>query len=659
MPRRSGPSPQSTTASPFRAGFHTGPWFWALVFLLTLIAYWPAVSADFIWDDNRHVTRPELQSLAGLGRIWFEIGATQQYYPVLHSAFWLEHQLWGDAPLGYHLLNILLHATAACLFAVVLRRLAVPGATLAALLFALHPVCVESVAWVSEQKNTLSTVFYLGAALSYLKFNDRRLWSQYLLATVLFIFALLTKTVTATLPAALLVIFWWKEGQLRWRRDILPLLPWLVVGAAAGLFTAHFEKTMIGAQGEAFVLGVFERFLLAGQIFWFYLGKLLWPANLTFIYPRWIIDAPSASQWVYLLAAISLITFAVFAVNTRAWGRSLLAALLLFGGTLFPVLGFFNVYPFIFSYVADHFQYLASLAIFALVSAALVRGFTTFQRPVFLTSSILLLIVLAVLTRRQSGMYQNEFTLYETTLARNPAAWMAHNNLALALTRDGRVEEAVRHLEAVLKVRPNYPQAESNLGDNLTRLGRAREAIPHLERAVQLQPDFANAHNNLGSALAAENRLAEAIQSFEAALRHNPDLGVAHRNLGFAIASSGRNADAIPNFERAALLDPSDSQAQLGLGIALALTDRFDEASAHFKRAIQLSPTSTDAYLTYARALAQHGESENAVLQLRAVLEIAPDLADAHVGLAVALRQLGRVQEAQYHLRQAEQLAPR
>ena len=222
----------------------------AAILLMVVVAYLPAIRGGFIWDDDAHVTKPELQSLHGLWRIWSEVGATQQYYPVLHSAFWLEHRVWGDTAAGYHLLNVLLHATAACLFVAVLRRLAVPGAWLAGMIFALHPVCVESVAWISEQKNTLSAVFYLAGALAYLRWKDSadgpssrgesRRWSawsgQYWLATGLFVLALLTKSVTATLPAALLVMFWWRRGRLSWRDDVVPLLPWFVMGVTAGLF---------------------------------------------------------------------------------------------------------------------------------------------------------------------------------------------------------------------------------------------------------------------------------------------------------------------------------------------------------------------------------------------------------------------------------------
>ena len=340
--------------------------FAAALVLAVLFVYQPAWHGGFIWDDDAHVTRPELRSWHGLYRIWFDLGATQQYYPLLHSAFWLEHKLWGDATLGYHLVNILLHATAAVLVALILRRLAIPGAYLAAAIFALHPVQVESVAWITELKNTLSAVFYLGAMLVYLRFDQTRKTPLYWWALGLFVLGLLSKTVTATLPAALLVIFWWRQGRLSWRRDVVPLLPFFGLGAAAGVLTAWVERKLIGAEGAAFELTIIERCLIAGRAIWFYLGKLVWPAELIFIYPRWHVS--QAIWWQYLFPAAALLLLAVLWGLRRRW-RGPLAGLLFFVGTLLPVLGFCNVYPFIYSFVADHFQYLASLGMITLASA--------------------------------------------------------------------------------------------------------------------------------------------------------------------------------------------------------------------------------------------------------------------------------------------------
>ncbi len=359
-------------------------WTAVLIVGLTLVAYWPALQGKPLWDDDAHLTKPELQSISGLGRIWTDPHATQQYYPLLHSAFWFEHAAFGDATLGYHLANVLLHATDAILLVLILTRLGIPGAPLAGLLFAVHPVCVESVAWISEQKNTLSLAFYLLSALAYLKFDalrGRRQASRYYaLALVLFVFALLAKTVTATLPAALLVVFWWQRGRLGWKRDVLPLVPWFALAAVCGAVTAVVERKLIGAEGAQFDLTLVERCLLAGRVVWFYLGKLVWPADLAFIYRRWNVGA-DAGAWTLALAAAALLTAALWLVRGRSRGP--LAAWLFFVGSLFPALGFFNVYPFVFSFVADHFQYLACIGILTGASAgaatALARAPRRFQ----------------------------------------------------------------------------------------------------------------------------------------------------------------------------------------------------------------------------------------------------------------------------------------
>jgi hypothetical protein len=355
------------------------PWVLALLVAGILVAYQPSINGGLLWDDDAHITRPELQSLGGLYRIWFELGATQQYYPLLHSAFWLEHKLWGDAVVGYHLANILEHSLAVVLVYLILQRLEVPGALLAAGIFGLHPVMVESVAWISEQKNTLSAVFYLSAMLAYLKRGSGKAVGggapsefgrdkYYWLSLFLFVLGLLTKTVTATLPAALLVIFWWQRGTLSWRRDVLPLVPFFALGAVAGIATAWVERRLIGAEGVEFDLSLIDRGLLAGRVILFYLSKLFWPGNLMFIYPHWSIDADQWWLWVFPIATLT-VTAVLWAVRKR-W-RGPLAGWMFFCGTLFPVLGFLNVYPFRYSYVADHFQYLASLGIIVPVAAAL------------------------------------------------------------------------------------------------------------------------------------------------------------------------------------------------------------------------------------------------------------------------------------------------
>ena len=505
---------------------------------VTLIAYLPALDGEFLWDDAAHVTRPGLRSLEGLWSIWFQLGATQQYYPLLYSAFWIEHRLWGNAVTGYHLVNVVFHATAAFLVVMIVRRLSLPGAWLAGCVFALHPVCVEAVAWISEQKTTLSAVFYLGSALAYLHFDETRRRSRYWLALGLFVLALLTKTVTATLPAALLVVLWWRRGRIEWKRDILPLLGWLSLGAAAGLVTAWVEETYVGAEGADYTLSVAQRLLLAGRAICFYAAKLAWPANLTFTYPRWIIDP--WQWWQYLFPGGVVLVLAVLCLLARRH-RGPLAGFLIFAGTLFPVLGFLNVYPFRFSWVADHFQYLASLGLIVPVACALAGAAA--RAPLRKTHATALaatlLAVLGVLTWQQCGMYSDAETLYSETLARNPASFMAHVNLGnIFVNIPERLPDAIAEFEAAVRIEPGNMEAHNDLAVALSRTGRLREAVPEYETAVRLRPDFVKTHMNLGRALLdIPGRRQDVIAEFETVLRIQPDYEPARtmlRQLGQA-----------------------------------------------------------------------------------------------------------------------------
>jgi len=616
-------------------------WLWAALLLVTLVAYGPALAGEFLWDDAGHVTRPDLQSWAGLARIWFEVGATQQYYPLLHSAFWLQHQLWGDAPVGYHLVNVLLHATAAALFAALLRRLAIPGAVFAAFVFALHPVCVESVAWISEQKNTLSTVFYLAAALAWLRWEDDRRPARYVVATLWFLAALLTKSVTATLPAALLVLAWWRRGRLSGRADVVPLLPWFALGLTAGLGTAWLEVHQIGAAGQDFTLSLLERGLLAGRVVWFYLGKLLWPAGLTFFYPRWTIDAGVAWQWLFPLATLSALAGALWWSRRN---RGPLAAALLFGGTLVPVLGFVNVYPFVFSYVADHFQYLASLAMIAFFTAAATRGFARLTWPRWSGPAVaaVVLMTFGVLTWRQSGMYRDGFALYRATLERNPSSWVAHLNLGTALDEAGRPEESLPHLQRAHELKPDHPETLNSLGNVLNRLGRPAEARPLLERALQLQPRFASAHNTLGVSLMALGQADAGIAAFGRALEINPRLTLARVNLGWALANHGRRTEALVQLERARREEPENAEAELKTGLIHAMSGRMADAAPHLRRAVVLQPDRADTRHILGTALLDLGRPAEAAAEFEEALRLAPGHRDARQGLEQARRMGAR-----------------
>lgn len=544
----------------------SSPPYWRWLFGLCLvvasiIAYQPAWHGTPIWDDESHLTPPGLRSLQGLERIWFEPGATHQYYPLVYSLFWIEYKLWGYATPGYHLVNILLHAFSALLLWKILRRLEVPAAHWAAVIFALHPVCVESVAWISEIKNCLSGMFYLGAALVYLQFDRTRNSKVYFAALGLFLLGLMSKTVIATLPAALLVVFWWQRRKLSWKQDVSPLIPFFVAGISAGLFTAWMERTFVGASGPEYNFSIVDRVLIAGRAIWFYLGKLAWPLDLSFIYPHW--NVSQAVWWQYLFPALALLVSVALWLLSR-WNRGPLAAWLFFVGTLFPALGFLNVYPFRYSFVADHFQYLAMIGPITLAAAGIAKLFgTVTKRLPFLEMALCgaLLLILGMLSWRQAGVYRNSETLWRDTLAKNPDCWLAHNNLGLLLRNQGRTEEAMEHFR----------------------------------KAIQINPEFAESLNNMAVALADTGQFDEAIENFRKAIQFNPHNVGALNDLAWLLATTPdarlRNGtEAVRLAERACELTHYGAPACIGtLAAAFAEVGRFDDAVAASQKARNLA----------------------------------------------------------------------
>ncbi len=611
------------------------------IIVLAVVAYYPAVLAGFVWDDDNYVTANlTLRTLDGLKDIWLTPGAVPQYYPLVHTSFWVEYQLWGLNPVGYHIVNVLLHIVSALLVRLILQRLAVPGAWLAAAIFALHPVHVESVAWVTERKNVLSAVFYLSSLLAYLKFSDvskpdpnsESTARTYFVAFILYLCALLSKTIVCSLPATIIIILWWRCPRLSWKQ-LTPLIPFFVFGLGFGLFTIHMEKHNVGAAGPQWDISYTERVLIAGRALWFYPGKLLWPVSLIFSYPRWEIQVSDWRSWIYpvsyLFALVSL-----YAARLRI-GKGPIVTVLIYTVTVFPALGFFDIYPMRYSFVADHFQYLASIPIIALFSATIalarnnpaltvlpriqastrsapgrlgaiiyrkassfrnivrylgrgnlksslrmdgVRSCGPHERtPSIRTQnciacsivSVAILLSLGISTWIRCHAFEDAETLWKDTISRNPKSWMAHNNLGLIYEGRQRFDEAIYHYRNTIKLKSDHAAARNNLAMVWEKKGEFTYAFDNFKSALLLEPGNLWVINNFANFLSRQKRYDQALVLYERALEINGDSIPTLVNLGILRAQQHDFDGAVTLFSRVLKLDPNNSSARHNLNLAL------------------------------------------------------------------------------------------
>ena len=579
-----------TISDRMRRSWESGGRYAVLILSLTFVAYIPAMRAGFVWDDQQNVTENQLlRTVDGLRKTWMDPHASIQYYPLTYTGFWVQYQLWGLHPARYHVVNVLLHALNAILVGVLLTRLSVPGAWLAACLFAVHPVHVESVAWITELKNVLSGFFFLCAFLAYLRFANgaANRWWCYGLAFLLFVCALLSKTATIALPAAILLVLWWKKARIGWR-DLLPLLPFFLAAALMATLTNWVEEHHSGAVGSEWQLSLVERILIAGRAVWFYAGKLIWPHPLMFIYPRWRIDP--AAWWQYLYPGAVLAVLAALWLLRGRLGKAPLIAAFLFVGALAPVPAFFNLYFMRFSYVTDHFQYLPSIGLIALMASIAWR--VSGSRRTLMTVAAPVIALLGILTWQHCKVFRNNETIWRDTVAKNPDCWLALNNLGRIVREAGDIYGAIEHYRAALQVKPDYAEAHYNLGNAFVQLGRMEDAVGQYEWALQLDPNYVGAHGNLAFVLLRTGKVQQAIDHLEQAVRINPNSTEAQYNLALTLAQNGDLDDAQSHFETAIRLSPGYAEAHYALAMLLTKRNLNNEAVLHLQRAVQLEPTS-------------------------------------------------------------------
>ncbi len=558
---------------------HAPVWLMAVLLVLgTIAVYWPALHNGFIWDDPEHLTKnPHLHDLAGLVSLWTTPAA--RICPLVLTSFWVQRALWGLVPWPYHLVNILMHAASGLALWQVLRALQVRGAWLGAALWVLHPVAVESVAWITELKNTQSALFYLLSIWLFVKWRQAALWRPqqetwalegfYALALLCGVLAMASKSSTVILPLVLGLCAWWVEGRWGWR-TVARLGPFFLCSALAGAVSMWTQR-LEGALDAAYARSGPERLVTAGKVVWFYLGKLAWPHPLVFVYPRWEIDASQAESYLPL-AAVG-VTLLVLWSKRKGWGRPGFLAWAYFLIALLPVLGLLDHFFLRYSFVGDHFQYLASMGPLALAGAGLSAGLDLaakgdrFVKPVVCG---MLVVVLGGLTWERTCVFRDDETLWHDTLAKNPACWLAHNNLGNVLSKQGQTEEAIRQYQEALRLKPDYADAHNNLGAVLGKQGQRDEAINQFREAIRLRPDHADAHNNLGVALGQKGRIDEAICQFQAAVRLKPGHADAHNNLGVALSTKGQTEEAVSQFQEALKLKPEYASARKNLDALLA-----------------------------------------------------------------------------------------
>jgi tetratricopeptide (TPR) repeat protein len=624
----------STAGMPFQ---RRRPLALLVLFLLPLLAYIPAIaSGGFIWDDPDYVTHnPLLRTPEGLLTIWTSPSSLPQYYPLVHTTYWVEYHLVGLRPQLYHLDNVLLHAASAVLLYLLLRRIAVPGAWLAAAVFAVHPVMVESVAWVTERKNTLSLFLYLCAFLAYWRFATPpaggappaargRRWTWYAAAVAFFLCAMLSKTVACTFPAAVLLVLWWKRPH-DVKRHLIPLLPFFAIGLSLGLYTAHLERTHVGATGAEFNFSHADRLLIASSATTFYVGKLALPYPLSFIYPRWHLAPSDPVQWVPLLLDAALTAALAFAAFRRRTPGPLVAWLL-FVGTLFPALGFFNVYPMRYSFVADHFQYHASVAMVALFAAALAYLGHRLPRPARIPLATVLVLTLAAVTFARTRVYESALTLWTDTAAKNPDSWMVHVNLGHALVNEGDLDAAQQNYERAAALAPEQPEALINVGGMLAKRGHYDAAIAEYNRALAVRPDYPPALFGIGSALLFKGDPAAARPWLERAVAADPEYAQAQYHLGLALEKLNDPEGARRAYAAAVAADPEDVDSLYNLGTLYLNYHHPGDAAECFRRAVALRPDRANYRANLAAALWQLGDRDGAIAEYAAAARLDPVL---------------------------------
>jgi protein O-mannosyl-transferase len=626
-----------------------------LLVMLTALVFVPALRNGFIWDDDDHFTaNPAMTHPDGLQKIWSSL-AVSRYYPLTLTNFWLQRRLWGLNPLPYHAVNILFHAANATLIFLLLHRLNIRGAWVAAALWAVHPVNVESVAWVTELKNTQSGLFFFVSLLCFLRFERRENRGWFALALACFAAALLSKPSAVVLPFVLLLLAWWQRGRIG-KADLLRAAPFFALSAVMSLLTIVEQRGHIERSPQDWSLNLTERLIVASKALWFYAAKVLWPVNLSFIYNRWDINADSLASLVPIFGVLG-VGVVLWRFRQQNWTHAASFGIGYYVIALLPVLGFFDIYFFRYSFVADHFQYLASLGILTLV----VAGATTLLRArgVRRVATVVSVAGLSVLSWRHAQAFHDDETLWRETIATSPRAFLAYCNLGGIFNGKHMYEESERYFRQALQLHPRFLEARSNLGLALTEQGRYAEAEQELREALRVKPDFSKALYCLGHLFYKTKRLPEAEENFHQAILAEPALAEAYYDLGTLLLEQNRREEAAKCYRLALSLKPDYTLAKSNLAKILAENGKIDEAIGLYERAVTASPDTAELHHNLALVYRRAGRLDEAVRQLRTAINLKPGFADGYLELGRTLVADHKVAEAIGIFRRGLEVEPR
>lgn len=626
-----------------------------LIAAVTWWVYAPASRGGWVWDDSVEIAlNPDLRTAGGLLNIWSGGPNNPDFFPLKSTVEWAEWHLWGDQPVGYHLVTLCLHLACAFLLWSLLSRFRVRLAWLGGLLFAIHPLAVESVAWNSELKNTLSLALLLPAMAAFVDWDDGAAGPVcYWRSVALFALALLAKSSIVMFPCCLLFYAWWKRGSVG-RRDVAASAPFFLLSLVLGLATLWFQSRR--AIGDAAIPVEGGAFRLEGAILavGFYAWKCLVPVRLMPVYPRW--DFGEAITLEALLALAGLSVAWVASWRARAgWGRHALFGSGCFLVNLLPVIGLVPMAFHRIAWVSDHFAYVPLACAVGLAAGALGR----LSARWLAAPAAAACMFLAAQSRTEAALYRDDRAFWSFALDRNPQAWIAHENLGKHLYREGRFGEAAAHFRAAVGITPDLPEGWYNLGLARQMEGcSAAEALEYFSRAVSLRARFPEAPFCLGTALLRAGRPSEAIDPLEQALRGRPEYPEAEHSLGIAFAQVGRPDLAIAHFRAELAERPGSFEAEFELGSTLAQQGLLLEAIPHLETAARLRTDSLDARMALASALAQSYRISDAISAYREALKISPSAAEAHNNLGVLLAQEGQFAEARVEFELALRIRP-